>query len=140
MFLPVIVYTKKLVPNYKRKVKRTSLYRKITGPKTAEEIEKNEVITDRDFEQFIYVNKAAQKWKTKWKKSKEPEEELKDILEEGNITVNESCEKLDENVEIENGNVMHGGSTNKNPDTTDAIKSKPPSTTVSGNGKFVTDV
>ena len=88
------------------------------------------VITDTDFEHFIYVNKAAQKWKTKWKKSKEPEEELKDILEEGNITVNESCEKLDENVEIENGNVMHGGSTNKNPDTTDAIKSKPPSTTV----------
>jgi len=152
MFLPVIVYTKKLVPNYKRKVKRTSIYRKITGTKTAEEIEreiierrkehvKNVVITDRDFEQFIYVNKAAQKWKTKWKKSKEPEEELKDILEEGNITVNESCEKLDENVEIENGNVMRDRVTaNKNPDTTDAIKTKPPSTTVSGNGKFVTDV
>merc|ERR1712080_64165 len=102
---------------------------------------KNVVITDKDFEQFIYVNIAAQKWRTKWKKNKAPEEELKDILEEGNITVNESCEMADEEVEIKNGNVMRGGGADKNPtDTTDhAMKSKP-STTVSGNGKFVTDV
>ena len=79
MFLPIIVYIKKLVPNYKRKIKRSSIYRKVTGTKTAEEIEeeikarrrehvKNVVITDNDFAQFIYVNRAAQKWKTKLKK------------------------------------------------------------------------
>ena len=112
MYLPLIVYVKKLWPKYKLMLKKYKVYRKITGQRTVEEIE-NEilarrraqvqatVITEKDFEQFIYVNRAAQKWKTKLKKNRkpveleEPEEELKDILEEGNLT----------NVEENGGNV-----------------------------------
>ena len=52
----------------------------------------NTVITDKDFEQFIYVNRAAKKWKAKLKKNQPPQDELKDILDEGNITVNQSYE------------------------------------------------
>ena len=40
---------------------------------------KNVVITERDFEQFIFVNRAAQKWKTKLKKNKEVVESEKDV-------------------------------------------------------------
>ena len=95
MYLPLIVYVKKLWPKYKLMLKKYKVYRKITGQRTVEEIE-NEilarrraqvqatVITEKDFEQFIYVNRAAQKWKTKLKKNRkpveEPEEELKDII------------------------------------------------------------
>jgi hypothetical protein len=52
----------------------------------------NTVITDKDFEQFIYVNRAAKKRKAKLKKNQPPQDELKDILDEGNITVNQSYE------------------------------------------------
>merc|ERR1719222_177848 len=101
MYLPLIVYTKKLWPKYKLILKRYKVYRKITGQRTVEEIEneilarrkaqvQGTVIAEKDFEQFIYVNRAAQKWKTKLKKNRkvetEPVEELKDILDEGNIT------------------------------------------------------
>lgn len=122
------------------------MYRKVTGNKTAEEIEteiimrrkeqvKNVVITDKDFEQFVYVNRAAQKWKMKLKKNKVPEEELKDILDEGNITVNEIEEVPDE---TENGNVVKVG-TNSDPLICDK-EFLVPATTVYDNGKFVTDV
>merc|ERR1719222_1186961 len=40
MFLPLIVYTKKLCPKYMMHVRKSSLYRRITKTKTAEELEK----------------------------------------------------------------------------------------------------
>jgi len=93
MYLPLIVYTKKLWPKYMMHVRKSSLYRRITKTKTAEELEKeiiwrrkeqvkNVVITDRDFEQFIFVSRAAQKWKTKLKKNKVPTEAVEEeVLE-----------------------------------------------------------
>ena len=149
MYLPLVVYTKKLVPSYKKKLKRLAIYRKVTGTKTAEEIEaeiiqrrkeqiRDVVITEKDFDQFIYVNRAAQKWKSKLKKRREPEEELKDILEEGNITVNQSyemdCIKMNQQrMEHDNGDIE------KEPLITNG-DFYPPQTTVYDNGKFVTDV
>jgi hypothetical protein len=138
--LPLIVYVKKFLPNYKQKIRKSELYHKVTGTKTCDEIEReivwrrkeqvrNVVITERDFEQFIFVNKAAQKWKTKLKKNKEPKEELKDILDEGNITVNQPTEETIE--ESKNGEILHIVT-----DTEPLI----PATTVYDNGKFVTDV
>jgi hypothetical protein len=159
MFLPLIVYVKKLVPNYKKRIVRSDLYRKVTGTKTAEEIEQeiiqrrkeqinNVVITDNDFAQFIYVNRAANKWKSKLKKNREPQEELKDILDEGtiqenNIHVNESYE-LDclkhrqREQEKKNGDFVHSDTDREpliaNGDFTNV------QATVVHNGKFVTDV
>ena len=46
MYLPIVVYLKKLVPNYKKKIRRSKLYRVIFRTKTAEEIE-NEIIWRR---------------------------------------------------------------------------------------------
>jgi len=164
MYLPIIVYIKKLVPNYKRKIKRSSVYRKVTGTKTAEEIEeeikvrrkeqvKNVVITDTDFAQFIYVNRAAQKWKTKLKKKpkkEEPEEELKDILEEGNITVNQSYEmdvlemRARALQEASNGSATWpeplNGNVTRIEDENEPLITNGVQTKVNLNGKFVTDV
>merc|ERR1719458_1137660 len=123
MYLPLIVYIKKLWPKYKLMLKKYKVYRKITGQRTAEEIE-NEilarrkaqvqatVITEKDFEQFIYVNRAAQKWKTKLKKNRkaveaEPVEELKDILDEGNITTVEEGGNITVNQSYEMDCLMH---------------------------------
>ena len=182
MYLPLIVYTKKLWPKYKLILKRYKVYRKITGQRTVEEIE-NEilarrkaqvqatVITEKDFEQFIYVNRAAQKWKTKLKKNRkvetEPMEELKDILDEGNITtvedgggnitVNQSYEmdclmhrarvQQQEEHETRNGEVVQkhsaaaaAGVTNGGGDGGVTNGGADHQTTVNLNGKFVTDV
>jgi len=182
MYLPLIVYTKKLWPKYKLILKRYKVYRKITGQRTVEEIE-NEilarrkaqvqatVITEKDFEQFIYVNRAAQKWKTKLKKNRkpmetEPVEELKDILDEGNITtvedgggnitVNQSYEmdclmhrarvQQQEEHETRNGEVVQkhsaagAGITNGGGDGGVTNGGADHQTTVNFNGKFVTDV
>ena len=91
MFLPATVYIKKLVPDYMKRIRRSDLYRRVTGTRSAEEIEReivwrrkeavrNTVITERDYEQFIFVSRAAQKWKSKLKKNR-PVEEVKDESE-----------------------------------------------------------
>ena len=171
MYLPLIVYVKKLWPKYKLMLKKYKVYRKITGQRTVEEIE-NEilarrraqvqatVITEKDFEQFIYVNRAAQKWKTKLKKNRkpveEPEEELKDILEEGNLTtVEENGGNVTVNASYEmdcliqraraqqsrNGEVV--GKQNSQAAAAQQVVTNggaEQQTTVNHNGKFVTDV
>ena len=171
MYLPLIVYVKKLWPKYKLMLKKYKVYRKITGQRTVEEIE-NEilarrraqvqatVITEKDFEQFIYVNRAAQKWKTKLKKNRkpleEPEEELKDILEEGNLTtVEENNGNVTVNASYEmdclmqraqaqqsrNGEVV--GKQNSEAAAAQQVVTNggaEQQTTVNHNGKFVTDV
>lgn len=171
MYLPLIVYVKKLWPKYKLMLKKYKVYRKITGQRTVEEIE-NEilarrraqvqatVITEKDFEQFIYVNRAAQKWKTKLKKNRkpleEPEEELKDILEEGNLTtVEENGGNVTVNASYEmdclmqrarahqsrNGEVV--GKQNSEAAAAQQVVTNggaEQQTTVNHNGKFVTDV
>ena len=172
MYLPLIVYTKKLWPKYKLILKRYKVYRKITGQRTAEEIE-NEiiarrkaqiqatVITEKDFEQFIYVNRAAQKWKTKLKKNRkvveEPEEELKDILDEGNITtVEDGGGNITVNQSYEMDCLMHRARAQqqeeqaRNGEVLQKHSAQPVAaitnggvdhqTTVNLNGKFVTDV
>ena len=167
MYLPLIVYTKKLWPKYKLMLKKYKVYRKITGQRTAEEIE-NEilarrkaqvqatVITEKDFEQFIYVNRAAQKWKTKLKKNRkpveEPEEELKDILDEGNITNVEEGGNITVNQSYEMDCLMHRARVQEEQSRNGEISQKHSTaqpltnggadrqTTVNLNGKFVTDV
>jgi len=173
MYLPLIVYIKKLWPKYKLKLKRYKVYRKITGQRTVEEVE-NEiisrrkaqieatVITEKDFEQFIYVNRAAQKWKTKLKKNRkvvEPVEELKDILDEGNITtvedggggnitVNQSYEM---DCLMHRARVQQQEEEGRNGEVVQKHSAQPVAasitnggadhqTTVNLNGKFVTDV
>ena len=170
MYLPLIVYIKKLWPKYKLMLKKYKVYRKITGQRTAEEIE-NEilarrkaqvqatVITEKDFEQFIYVNRAAQKWKTKLKKNRkpveEPEEELKDILEEGNLTtVEENGGNVTVNASYEmdclmqraraqqsrNGEVVRKQNSQTAAQQVVTNGGAEQQTTVNHNGKFVTDV
>lgn len=171
MYLPLIVYTKKLWPKYKLILKRYKVYRKITGQRTVEEIE-NEiltrrkaqvqatVITEKDFEQFIYVNRAAQKWKTKLKKNRkaveaEPVEELKDILDEGNITtVEDGGGNITVNQSYEMDCLMHRARVQQQEDETrngEVVQKHSAAaavtnggaehqTTVNLNGKFVTDV
>ena len=173
MYLPLIVYTKKLCPKYKLILKRYKVYRKITGQRTVEEIE-NEilarrkaqvqatVITEKDFEQFIYVNRAAQKWKTKLKKNRkaveaEPVEELKDILDEGNITTVEEGGNITVNQSYEMDCLMHRARAqqeqeqSRNGEVVQKHSAQPAvtavtnggadhQTTVNLNGKFVTDV
>merc|ERR1712062_705438 len=46
MYLPLIVYVKKLWPKYKLMLKKYKVYRKITGQRTVEEIE-NEILARR---------------------------------------------------------------------------------------------
>jgi len=170
MYLPLIVYVKKLWPKYKLMLKKYKVYRKITGQRTVEEIE-NEilarrraqvqatVITEKDFEQFIYVNRAAQKWKTKLKKNRkpveEPEEELKDILEEGNLTtVEENGGNVTVNASYEmdclmqraraqqsrNGEVVRKQNSQTAAQQVVTNGGAEQQTTVNHNGKFVTDV
>ena len=170
MYLPLIVYIKKMWPKYKLMLKKYKVYRKITGQRTVEEIE-NEilarrraqvqatVITEKDFEQFIYVNRAAQKWKTKLKKNRkpveEPEEELKDILEEGNLTtVEENGGNVTVNASYEmdclmqkaraqqsrNGEVVRKQNSQTAAHQVVTNGGAEQQTTVNHNGKFVTDV
>ena len=172
MYLPLIVFVKKLWPKYKLMLKKYKVYRKITGQRTVEEIE-NEilarrraqvqatVITEKDFEQFIYVNRAAQKWKTKLKKNRkpveveEPEEELKDILEEGNLTtVEENGGNVTVNASYEmdclmqraraqqsrNGEVVWKQNSQTAAQQVVTNGGAEQQTTVNHNGKFVTDV
>ena len=170
MYLPLIVFVKKLWPKYKLMLKKYKVYRKITGQRTVEEIE-NEilarrraqvqatVITEKDFEQFIYVNRAAQKWKTKLKKNRkpveEPEEELKDILEEGNLTtVEENGGNVTVNASYEmdclmqraraqqsrNGEVVRKQNSQTAAQQVVTNGGAEQQTTVNHNGKFVTDV
>ena len=125
------------------------------------------MITEKDFEQFIYVNRAAQKWKTKLKKNRkpvesvEPVEELKDILDEGNITtvedggnitVNQSYEmdcllhraraqqqqQQQQEEQARNGEVVQKHSAAASAAVTNGGADH--QTTVNLNGKFVTDV
>jgi len=150
MYLPLIVYTKKLVPNYKKKIKRSKIYRVIFRNKTEEEIEreiiwrrkeqvKNTIVTDRDFDQFIMVNKAAKKWRSKLK-TKQTEEivkfeeevdhtetvnkcfELDTVYEEGGVIKNANVTLSDNEAIIDNGDFV------------------PQQTVVVENGKIVTDV
>ena len=115
---------------------------------------RNTVITERDFDQFIFVNKAAQKWKSKLKKKPIDKEEIlkdtlddeeeklndmpnvdeKDILVEGNIAV--VAELYVEGVT--NGEIIHVVP-NVEPLLSDMGLSVP-ATTVYDNGKLVTDV
>ena len=152
MCLPIIVYIKKLVPNYRRKIRRSSLYKRMTMTKTAEEIEReiiwrrkeqvrNVVITDRDFEQFIFVNKAAQKWISKLKKREvEVEKEVKDILDEGNITVDRpNLAEEEEQPDKKNAETIPHLAPSSSPLLSDPHLIVPP-TTVYDDGKFVTDV
>jgi len=94
--LPALVFIRRRVPNYRSRVRQSRLYRIIFRKKTAEELEqeilarrreqiKNTIITDKSYEQFIYVNRAANKWKRKVEMKRNQE---KDILAEGNVTVN----------------------------------------------------
>jgi len=97
MYLPLIIFIRRRFPSYKKKIRNTQLYRKVTNTKSAKEIEeeilarrreqiKNTIITDKSYEQFIYVSRAANKWKKKVEKRKEAD---KKTLEEGNhVTVN----------------------------------------------------
>ena len=97
MYLPLIIFIRRRFPSYKKKIRNTQLYRKVTNTKSAKEIEeeilarrreqiKNTIITDKSYEQFIYVSRAANKWKRKVEKRKEAD---KKMLEEGNhVTLN----------------------------------------------------
>ena len=124
------------MPKYKNKIRRSKLYRLIFCKKSSEEIEReivwrrkeqirNTIITDRDFEQFIFMNKAAQKWIAKIKK-KEPAAEG-NIFDEGNVTVNVGFQ-LDTVQEEVNGDVTHNDRSMNGADVSIT------------NGKIITDV
>ena len=173
MYLPLIVYIKKLWPKYMMHVRKSSLYRRITKTKTAEEMEKeiiwrrkeqvkNVVITDKDFEQFIFVNRAAQKWKTKLKKNRPLTEEADDEKEisetaknletkdsdKMNMKLSESKEDLIEGKNDTEDNSDHETAAGDIPLVipedvpllSDAGDLKVPETTVYDDGRFVTDV
>jgi len=174
MYLPLIVYTKKLWPKYMMHVRKSSLYRRITKTKTAEELEKeiiwrrkeqvkNVVITDRDFEQFIFVSRAAQKWKTKLKKNKVPTEAVEEeVLEAAkSVEAKESGEVEDSDKKSTKqsesiDNLIESDKKDANehdndiddiplviPDDVPLLSDpdlKVPPTTVYDDGKFVTDV
>jgi len=138
MYLPVMVFIKRRIPNYKNKIRRSKLYRLIFCKKTSQEIEReiiwrrkeqirNTIITDRDFEQFIFVNKAAQKWKTKIKKKEDPQGNM---FDEGNVTVNVGFQLDTVQEEVNNGDVTHA----------DRITNGAEDGTAATNGKIVTDV
>ena len=170
MYLPLIVYTKKLCPKYMMHVRKNLLYRRITKTKTAEELEKEiiwrrkeqvkaVVITDRDFEQFIFVNRAAQKWKTKLKKNKVPTEAVEgenDILEAAKSVETkepDNSDKMSIKLSESRDNLIESEKNNYNdidndiplviPDDVPLLSDpdlKVPPTTVYDDGKFVTDV
>ena len=87
---------------------------------------KYDYIRDRDFEQIIFVNKAAQKWKAKIKK-KEPAAEG-NIFDEGNVTVNVGFQLDTVQEEVTNGDVTHADRIKNGADDNET------------NGKIVTDV
>ena len=115
MSLPAYVFIRR-IPKYKKQLHNSELYRQVTKRKTAEEIEeeikqrrkeqvKNTIITDKSYEQFIYVNRAANKWMKKVEKKRSqaqappppdtnipPEAEM---FAEGNVTVNVGYNGLD---------------------------------------------
>ena len=127
---------------------------------------KNVVITDRDFEQFIFVNRAAQKWKTKLKKNKVSTEAVQgenDILEETKSVETkepdeaENLDKMSIKVSESRDNLIESEKNNYNdndhdidndiplviPDDVPLLSDrdlKVPPTTVYDDGKFVTDV
>ena len=114
MSLPAYVFIRRF-PKYKKKLHNSELYRQVTKRKTAEEIEaeikerrreqvKNTIITDKSYEQFIYVNRAANKWmkKVEMKRNQTrqapPSETLipeAEMFAEGNVTVNVGYNGLD---------------------------------------------
>jgi len=96
MYLPLLIFIRRRFPSYKKKIRNTKLYRTVTNTKSAKEIEeeiltrrreqvKNTIITDKSYEQFIYVSRAANKWKRKVEKRKEAEKMLDEVK---NVTVN----------------------------------------------------
>ena len=97
MSLPLLIFIRRRFPNYKKEIRNSKLYRTVTNKKSTEEIEqeilarsreqiKNTIITDKSYEQFIYVNRAANKWRKKVEKRKEAEKSS--MLTEGTVTVN----------------------------------------------------
>ena len=123
---------------------------------------KNVVITDKDFEQFIFVNRAAQKWKTKLKKNRPLTEEADDEKEisetaknletkdsdKMNMKLSESKEDLIEGKNDTEDNSDHETAAGDIPLVipenvpllSDASDLKVPETTVYDDGRFVTDV
>ena len=115
MSLPAYVFIRR-IPKYKKQLHNSELYRQVTKRKTAEEIEaeikqrrreqvKSTIITDKSYEQFIYVSRAANKWMKKVEKKRSqaqappppdtmipPEAEM---FAEGNVTVNVGYNGLD---------------------------------------------
>ena len=96
MYLPLLIFLRRRFPSYKKKIRNTKLYRTVTNTKSAKEIEqeilsrrreqvKNTIITDKSYEQFIYVSRAANKWKRKVEKRKEAEKMSDEV---NNVTVN----------------------------------------------------
>ena len=115
MFLPLIIFIRRRFPTYKKEIRNSKLYRSVTNKKTAEEIEqeilarrreqiKNTIITDKSYEQFIYVNRAANKWRKKVEKRKETERNLL-LNESGNVTINDGY-GLDPVLEEERGTTV----------------------------------
>ena len=97
MYLPLLIFIRRRFPSYKKKIRNTKLYRTVTNTKSAKEIEeeilarrreqiKNTIITDKSYEQFIYVSRAANKWKRKVEKRKEADQKMLD--ENNHVTVN----------------------------------------------------
>jgi len=146
MSLPALIFLRRRVPNYRRKIRKSSLYRTITKQKTAEEIEqeiierrkeqvRNTIITDKSYEQFIYVNRAASKWKKKVEMKRMANNGVtneKNMFAEGNVTVNvafemEETDAADSLQANSKDNLVNGVSTS---DKGNRIE----------NGKMVTDV
>ena len=111
MSLPAYVVIRRF-PKYKKKLHNSELVRQVTKRKTAEQIEaeikerrreqiKNTIITDKSFEQFIFVNRAANKWmkKVEMKRSQAqappPDIPEAKMFAEGNVTVNVGYNGLD---------------------------------------------
>ena len=113
MSLPAYVFIRR-IPKYKKQLHNSELFRQVTKRKTAEEIEeeikqrrreqvKNTIITDKSYEQFIYVNRAANKWMKKVEKKRSqaqapPPETMipeAEMFAEGNVTVNVGYNGLD---------------------------------------------
>ena len=112
MSLPAYVFIRR-IPKYKKQFHNSELYRQVTKRKTAEEIEaeikerrreqiKNTIITDKSYEQFILVSRAAAKWKKKIEMKRSlVEAPLESVIPEaamfaeGNVTVNVGYNGLD---------------------------------------------
>merc|ERR1711878_49204 len=113
MYLPLLIFIRRRFPSYKKKIRNTKLYRTVTNTKSAKEIEaeikerrreqiKNTIITDKSYEQFILVSRAAAKWKKKIEMKRSlveapPEPVIPEaaMFAEGNVTVNVGYNGLD---------------------------------------------